>query len=218
MKLNYLGHAAFEIILDDGRKIVTDPYEAGSYNGALGFDPIEGSYDIAVVSHEHPDHRSEEVVSRAEKVFERAGVHEAEGVKVTMLPTYHDESEGNERGTNHISIIEADGVRVAHFGDLGHTVLIGDIPELEGVDVVLLPVGGHFTIDAWAAKKVVDEIGPKLVIPMHFKVEKLGFPIDTVDGFRELMENVEVPGTSELVLDEKALSGTKKVVILDPAN
>ncbi len=217
MKLRYLGHAAFELELSDGRRIVFDPYEAGAYDGALGFGPIEGEYDIAVVSHDHPDHRFEGVLSKAGAVWDAAGEGEFDGIGITSIPTFHDGSGGSERGRNLVTIVDADGVRVAHLGDLGHKVTKAELPELEGVDVMLVPVGGYFTIDAAAAKSLVEEFSPKIVVPMHYKNEKCGFPIAPVDDFTVLMGEFEEAGGSELDLEAGSKPGSTKVIILDPA-
>ena len=217
MKLRYLGHAAFELELADGRKVVFDPYESGAYDGALGYGPIEGPHDIAVVSHDHPDHRFEGVTSKAGSIWDAAGETEIGGVKITSIPTFHDETEGSERGTNLISIIEADGIRVAHLGDLGHPVTKADAPALEGVDVMIVPVGGYFTIDAAAAKAIVDEFAPKIVVPMHYKTGKCGFPIAPVEDFTMLMGEFTEAGGSELDLSADALPAGTKVMVLDPA-
>jgi L-ascorbate metabolism protein UlaG (beta-lactamase superfamily) len=217
MRLRYLGHAAFELELTDGRRIVFDPYEAGSYDGALAFGPIEGPHDIAVVSHDHPDHRFEGVISQAGTVWDRAGETEIDGVRITSIPTFHDEAEGSERGTNLISIVEADGVRVAHLGDLGHAITKADAPALVGVDVMIIPVGGYFTIDAATAKGIVEEFSPKIVVPMHYKSGKCGFPIAPVDDFTMLMGEFNEAGGSELDLTAGSLPDKQKVMILDPA-
>ncbi len=217
MRLKYLGHAAFELSLGDGRKIVFDPYEAGSYDGAVMFDPIEGRYDIAVVSHDHPDHASAVVIASADRVVDSAGETEIDGIKVASFPVFHDETKGSERGKTLISIVETEGIRIAHLGDLGHMITMEDLPALGGLDVAMIPVGGHFTIDAEVAAAIVDLFKPKIVIPMHFKTEKLGFPIDAVDGFISLMDNVEVTGGSELEISSETLSGSSKVVVLEPA-
>ena len=217
MKLRYLGHAAFELELTDGRKIVFDPYEAGSYDGALAFGPISGPHDIAVVSHDHPDHRFEAVVSQAATVWDRAGETEINGIRITSLPTFHDENEGSERGTNLVTIVEADGVRVAHLGDLGHVITKAEAPALEGVDVMIIPVGGHFTIDAAVAKAVVEEFSPKIVVPMHYKSGKCGFPIAPVEDFTMLMGEFNEAGSSELDLTVGALPDGLNVIVLDPA-
>ncbi|MBN2070624.1 MAG: MBL fold metallo-hydrolase [Candidatus Krumholzibacteriota bacterium] len=217
MILRYLGHSSFELRLGDGRKIIFDPYEAGSYDGAVGFDRITEKYDIAVVSHDHPDHASRRVIEDAGSLVDSAGRVDLGGVVIESFSVYHDESSGSERGVNLVSIIEADGLRIAHLGDLGHPISVPDLPALEGVDVILIPVGGYFTIDARAAAAIVREFEPKIAIPMHFKTEKLGFPIAGVDNFTDLMDNVEIAGKCEMEISVSMLSGPRKVVVLDPA-
>jgi len=217
MKLRYLGHSAFELELADGRKVVFDPYESGSYDGALGYGPIAGPHDIAVVSHGHPDHRFEGVISQAGTVVDEAGEIDVDGIRITSIPTFHDESQGSERGANLISIIEADGMRIAHLGDLGHPVTKADAPALEGIDVMIVPVGGYFTIGGAVAKAIVDEFSPKVVVPMHYKTDKCGFPIAPVDEFTMLMGDFDEAGGSELDLTVGSLPAGPKVIVLDPA-
>lgn len=108
-------------------------------------------------------------------------------------------------------------MRVAHLGDLGHALSDEDFSALRNIDVLLIPVGGHFTIDAATAAGLAGEIGPRIVIPMHFKTDKVDFPIASVDGFTELMENVEVAGSSEFTVTKSDLTKTTKVVVLEPA-
>ncbi|MDD3642941.1 MAG: MBL fold metallo-hydrolase, partial [Candidatus Krumholzibacteria bacterium] len=188
MLLRYLGHAAFELELQGGKRIVFDPYESGAYDGALGYGPIAGGYDIAVVSHDHPDHCCRQIAKKAKKIIQAPGTVDLDGVKVTSIETFHDGSKGKERGRNLVSIVEAEGMRIAHLGDLGHSVTAREIPALEGVDVMLVPVGGFFTIDAAAAKAIVEEFRPKVVVPMHYKTGTCGFPIAPVNGFTMLMD------------------------------
>ena len=217
MKIKYLGHAAFEMTLEDGKSIIFDPYESGAYNGALAYGPITGEFDLAVVSHDHADHRSGDVVAGAKAVVDSAGEFDFEGIRINSISTYHDETKGSERGSNLISIIEAEGIKIAHFGDLGHAVSAADVPGLKGVDVAFIPVGGHFTIDAQTAAEVIKTIEPKLVIPMHFKTGKVGFPIKPVEEFTKLVENVEKAGGSEITISKESLPESRKVVVLDPA-
>jgi L-ascorbate metabolism protein UlaG (beta-lactamase superfamily) len=217
MKLKYLGHAAFELTLGDGRSIVFDPYESGAYDGALGYGPIEGAHDIAIVSHAHPDHRFEGVISKAGTVVDKAGEVNLEGIRIKSYDTFHDESMGCERGENLVSIVEAEGIRLVHMGDLGHSISSTDLPELEGIDVMLLPVGGFFTIDAATARSIAGEFSPKIIVPMHFKTDKCGFPIAALEDFTSAMDDVEVPGGSEIELGPDTLPAGGKVVVLEPA-
>jgi len=218
MKIRYIGHACFELELSDGRKVIFDPYESGAYGGALAYAPITGDFDIVISSHDHADHRSADVISRAKDVVEKEGEFDLSGVKVKTIPTYHDESGGSERGKNSIAVVEADGLKVVHLGDLGHRLTEKELSELKGADIVLVPVGGHFTIDAQAAKDVVEAIGPRLVIPMHYKTPKVDFPIKPVEDFTSLFDGAEKAGSSEIEVSPDNLPEGMKVVVLDYSN
>jgi L-ascorbate metabolism protein UlaG (beta-lactamase superfamily) len=217
MEIKYLGHAAFELSLESGTHIVFDPYTAGAF-GTLDYEPIERDYDVAVVSHDHEDHSCREVLSRSKKVIGKSGKVTIEEITIESLKTYHDEAKGASRGGNLVSIVSAEGLRVVHLGDLGHPITAKDYPMLVGVDVLMIPVGGHFTIDAAAAANVVGELKPKIVIPMHYRTPQVDFPITPVENFTKLMDNVERAGASEIVLTKETLPGKMKVVVLDPAN
>ena len=218
MKIRYLGHAAFELTLESGTKVIFDPYTSGSFGGALACGPIKGEFDVAVVSHDHDDHACKGVLSRSKNVVNKAGTHKIAGIVVESVATFHDETKGSERGKNLVSVIEADGLRIAHLGDLGHSVTAKEYPLLERVDVMMIPVGGHFTIDATAAAQVVKALEPKIVIPMHYKTAKVDFPITPVENFTKLMDTVEQVGSSEIVVTKQSLPAKLKVVVLEAAN
>ena len=217
MKIRYLGHAAFELTLASGKKLIFDPYESGAYDGALAYGPISGEYDIAVVSHDHADHTCASVTSKAGTVIDTAGEFDVEGVKIRAFETFHDESGGSDRGKNLISIVETEGLRIAHLGDLGHDISAEAIPELVGIDVLIIPVGGYFTIDARAAASIVDTFGPRIVVPMHFKTDKVSFPISPVDEFIGMVDNVEKVGGSEISVSKDDLPESMKVFVLSPS-
>ena len=217
MKIKYLGHSAFELAVEGGTSIVFDPYTAGAF-GTLDYGPIDGQYDVAVVSHDHDDHTCRSIVSRAKKVVNKAGSAECGGVRFESVACFHDETKGSQRGKNLISVVEAEGLRVAHLGDLGHPISTKDCPVLAGVDILMIPVGGHFTIDASAAAKIAKELQPKIVIPMHYKTPKVDFPITPVENFTRLMDNVESTGTSEIEVTKETLPAKMKTIVLEPAN
>jgi L-ascorbate metabolism protein UlaG (beta-lactamase superfamily) len=215
MKLKWLGHSAFLITSSEGVTILTDPYKSGSYEGAVGYGEITDAADIVLVSHEHDDHNSTDSVPGNPVVIRGLGEHESRGIKFAGVGTYHDKSQGKERGKNTIFVFEVDGVRVCHLGDLGHTIDQETSSKIGKVDVLLVPVGGFFTIDAAEATAVTETLNPRVVIPMHFKTEKLGFPIAGVDGFLEGKQSVERRGSAEIELTE--VKGEKQIVVLDHA-
>jgi L-ascorbate metabolism protein UlaG (beta-lactamase superfamily) len=217
VKIRYLGHAAFELVLDRGMKVVFDPYKAGAF-GTMRYGAIKGPFDVAVVSHEHEDHRCQGVLSRSRHIVDAAGVATIEGMRIESIATFHDERRGGERGKNLVSIVEAEGLRIAHLGDLGHAITTKNYAMLTGIDVMMVPVGGHFTIDAATAAKIVKEFAPKIAIPMHYRTPKVDFPISSVEDFTKLMDDVERNGVSEIEVTKATLPAGTKTVVLEPAN
>lgn len=145
MKVQWLGHASFMITSDAGTKIITDPYTPG---GPLAYGEIKESADIVTVSHEHFDHNNVASVGGNPEVVRGAGAKEVKGIGFNGIATYHDDTGGSQRGNNTIFCFEVDGVRVCHLGDLGHQLGDKEIADIGRVDIVLVPVGGNFTINA----------------------------------------------------------------------
>jgi L-ascorbate metabolism protein UlaG (beta-lactamase superfamily) len=133
------------------------------------------------------------------------------------IATYHDPSKGSERGTNTIFTFSVDGIKVCHLGDLGHILSQKEIAEIGPVDILLIPVGGVFTIDSKEATQVGEQIKPKVLFPMHFKTEKCGFPIAPVDDFLKGKTNIKRPKTSEVSFDRTSLPSKMEVVVLEHA-
>jgi len=215
MKIKWLGHASFLLESKSGTKIITDPFEAGSYDGAVGYAPISESADIVTVSHDHADHNAVDSVGGTPEVVRGSEDRQIDGIPIRGVSTFHDESKGQDRGRNTIYLMEIDGIRVGHLGDLGHRLSDDEAAALGKIDVLLTPVGGYYTIGPDEAKEVAESLGAKVIIPMHFKTEALGFPIQPVDDFLRLMERVErVEGTSvEISADD--LPAEPKVVVLE---
>jgi len=211
MKISWLGHAAFLLETKKGTKIITDPYESGSYSGAVGYAPIGMEPDIVTVSHYHFDHGYTKDFSSA-KVLDKEGVFSLADVEVEGILSYHDKEKGAQRGKNIIFIIKAEDLKIIHFGDLGTLDL--DYAKLENPDVVLVPVGGTFTIDAKEATQLIETLKPKITIPMHFKTPKLGFNIGGVEEFLEGKKNVE-RGLDFIEISKDSLTHPPKVVVLN---
>ncbi len=217
MKVRWLGHASFLISTDDGKKILTDPYKPGSYDGAVGYGRIEDVVDIAAVSHDHDDHCGTEELAGNPRIVKEAGEQSVMGLPFTGIRTHHDTQGGAERGENTIFTFEVDGVRVCHLGDLGHVLSEADIAGIGRVDVLLVPVGGHFTIGPEEATRVVEQLKPRVVIPMHYKTEVLGFPIEGVDRFLEGKERVRRAEGSDIEITKESLPSETEIVVLQHA-
>ena len=212
MRIKYLGHACFMITSDTGIKILTDPYVTG---GILSYGEIEESADIVTISHNHGDHNNVAAVRGNPEVVR--GVTKIRGIEFKGTPTYHDDAGGKLRGNNTILCFEVDGVRVCHLGDLGHQLSDKQVAELGGIDILLIPVGGFYTIDAKVATEVCNQLKPKVIIPMHYKTDKCGYPIAGVDGFLQGKEGVSRLDASEMEFKPGELPVTTQIIVLKSA-
>ena len=215
MRIEWLGHSAFLITSKDGKRVITDPYKAGSYGGAVGYKPINTQADVVTVSHQHDDHNDTSAVLGTPEIIEGTGEKEIKGIRFKGVFSYHDTSKGKERGENTIYVIELDGLRICHLGDLGEELSEKQIGEIGDVDILLVPVGGFYTIDAKTASSIVDTLKPKVVIPMHYKTEAIGFPIAGVDEFIKGKENVKRIGRSEVDITRENLPAKTEIWVLE---
>lgn len=217
MKIEYLGHASFLLTTSAGTRIVTDPFDPSMYPDSLKYRPFHGSADIVTMSHEHRDHSAAGMVGGSPIIIKGDGKFKADEVEFLGVATFHDDERGAKRGKNTVLVISADGLRVAHLGDLGH-VLTGDqAAEIGAVDVALVPVGGFYTIDAAQAWKVVEQIDARVVIPMHFANDKCSFPIAGVGDFIADKPNVVRNGVSSIEIDPSNLPDHQTVIVLEPS-
>lgn len=198
MKLTWYGHACFLLETTEG-SAVFDPYAPGS---VPGLELPEIRADAVFCSHGHRDHAYEQAVALSGN---------NPGFRVTRIPCFHDEKDGALRGENTIHVIEAEGKRVAHLGDLGHVPDEAALAALRGLDVLMIPVGGYYTIDAKTADAVANAVGARLVVPMHFRGEGFGYDVlARVEDFLKLRGEVlrldgngfdpaEIPGKATVV-------------------
>lgn len=217
MKVKWLGHAAFLIASDDGKRIVTDPYEPGCFGGGIQYGEIKETADIVTVSHDHADHNWVSGLQGNPDVAKGSGEKDIQGLTFKGIPTYHDDTEGSQRGENTIFVFEVDGVKVCHLGDLGHSLSDEQVSEIGPVDLLIIPVGGFYTIDVSGASKVVEQLNPKIVIPMHYKTESCGFPIAEVNSFLKDKERVKKLETPEVEVTTDELPSEREIVVLQHA-
>ncbi len=209
MKIKYLAHASFLIASDSGTRIITDPYETSD---ALKHGKINESADIVTVSHEHGDHNNAAAVQGNPEVIRDSAT--VKGITFKAVSTSHDDKGGSERGKNTIFCFQVDGVKVCHMGDLGHLLTDNQVVEIGKVHVLLVPVGGHFTINARAATEVADQVRARIIIPMHFKTDKIGFPIDGLEDFLKNKTNVKQVGGSEAEFKVPELPASPQIMVL----
>lgn len=208
MKLQYLGHACVRLISEIGTTIICDPYDSN----LVGYVMPSFGCDLATISHGHADHNCIEALSNLPTIMACEGTVVLDDVSVTAFSTWHDDKQGALRGENLVFTFGIDALRVAHLGDLGE--VSQDVAnKLAGTNVLIIPVGGNYTIDAQQAKWYVDQIRPQIVVPIHYSQ---GGTIDIarVEQFTNLFNPADVQWASEWVnidlLDE---TGTKVVVI-----
>ena len=185
MKLTYIGHSTF-LLEAGGTTILIDPF-----NEKVGYPVPKVSPSAVLISHEHGDHNHLAMAQGQPRVIRgleagewRAVPEQIDGIAISAVPTYHDSTKGQERGRNTVFIVEVEGLRVVHLGDLGHGLDEASAGAVGRPDVLMIPVGGHYTIDATQAHAVVAHLRPGIVVPMHYKTEvNPGSPISTLDAF-----------------------------------
>lgn len=217
MIITYHGHSCFKL---KGKKgtVITDPYE-----DSVGFSSPNLSADIVTVSHDHYDHNNVKDVdgtARRKKPFviDHLGEYEVGGISVFGTKSFHDGESGTERGLNRIYVIVIDGIRVCHLGDLGHELDENMVKEIGDIDVLLLPVGGVYTINSKQAVAVAKALEPSFIVPMHYKTsahdqEKFGELQELSDFIKEFgVENVEE--IDKLKVERDRLPEEKELVII----
>lgn len=191
MKITWLGHSCFKVETK-GYAIVLDPYEDGSVPGC---GAVRETADEVLCSHEHFDHNFRKAVALKE--------HGSSPVKVEVISTFHDDKKGELRGGNKIHILDDGQVRIAHMGDLGCEPEPEQMARLRGLDGILIPVGGYYTIDAPLAKRLVELLKPRVTIPMHYRGEGFGFDVlGTVKDYTKLCSDVRIYEENVLELDK----------------
>lgn len=215
MKVKWLGHASFLISSDAGTKIITDPYPQGS---GLSYAPVKESVDIVTVSHDHFDHNCVSSLPGKPEVITGSGTKNVKGLQFNGIATYHDESQGKERGTNIVFCFSVDGIKLCHLGDLGHRLNKAQLDEIGAIDVLFIPIGGFYTIDSKMAGLVIDDLKPGVAMPMHCKTAKCNWPLNTIDDFLAGKNNVKTMGSSEIEFQAGELPQPTAIVILEPVS
>ncbi len=208
MEITWLGHSCFRIRSKEA-SIVTDPYD-----DSIGLKIGKVTADILTITHGHGDHNNRAAVGGEPKVVDGPGEYEIRGVLITGIRTSHDDGSG-KRGSNTVYLVEAEDLVVCHLGDLGHVPTPEQVEQMSNVDILMIPVGGNYTINAGQAAEVVSLIEPKIVIPMHFKIEGLKVELDTVDKFCREMGVKSPQPQPKLTVTKSALPGEQQIVLLE---
>jgi len=217
-KISYAGNSCFEISVSNGKdhsaEIVIDPFDEET-----GLKVPNFSADIVLSTHNHHDHNNIKAVKGEPFVIQGPGEYEVKGVFVQGIPAFHDDKEGQEKGQNTIYVIEAEDMRFCHLGDLGQKQLTDEqLEKIDGVDVLMVPVGGTYTIDSTLAQRIISQIEPKIVIPMHYALPKLKGEHDDVSKFLKTMGKPSITPIDKLTIKDSTLpkEGAMEIVVLQP--
>ena len=207
----HIGHAEFLIETESGVRIVTDPYDAG-----CGYPVRAITADLALVSHHHHDHDAVENLKGAPRIIDQPGEYTPEtGMRITAVRGFHDDAGGSKRGETLLFLAEAEGLRIVHLGDLGCPLSAEQIGILKNPDVLMVPVGGFYTIDAAQAKKTAEQLGARIILPMHYKTEyNQDWPITGPEEFLKQFDAADISrGAEALRVTRDDLECHPKVVV-----
>lgn len=218
--LEWYGHAFVRLTSPGGIRVAMDPF------GDIGYPMPEVEADIVTLSHEHGDHSNIKLI-RGSPVILRGLTQGGEDwrpisfahkdVAVTSVPVYHDAERGMRRGKNNMILVDLGGVRVAHLSDMGHVPTSAKFQALGRVDVLLIPVGGNFSIDSRQARQVVDRLVPPIAIPIHYKTAATArWPIEDERAFVEGHPRVKRVSGARLILTPEGLPRLSEIWVLEP--
>lgn len=217
-KIYWAGQSCFQISVSNSRDhsadIVIDPFDE-----KIGMKLPNLSADIVLVTHDHSDHNNVKGVKGSPFLVDGPGEYEVKGVFIQGIPAFHDNVEGKERGKNTIYVIEAEEMRFCHLGDLGQKQLTDEqLEKIDGVDVLMIPVGGNYTIDSSDAQKIISQIEPRIVIPMHYALSKTNSKLDDVAKFLKTMGKPSVVAQDKLIVKESTMpkEAAMEIVVLQP--
>ncbi len=218
MQIQYYGQSCFKITSKPGGRATDDiVFFFDPFGKDLGIRPPQGQADIVFVSHNHFDHNNTEALKGQPVIINVPGEYAVKGINVVGIDSFHDMEEGAKRGRSTIFILEAEDLKICHLGDLGSDLTGKQLEEIDGVDVLFIPVGGTFTIDGKKAAELIKKIEPAIVIPMHYKIEGLKPEIEDLQKFCAEMGNCPKEKTAKLNIKKKDLEGkSMEVVIMDP--
>ena len=215
-----MGHSSFKLKSKEGMVIIIDPFTVEK----VGLPFAKDVADVLIVSHDHDDHNQKEMITGPVKrdktfVIENEGEYEIGGVEINSSKTYHDKVEGVERGRNLLTTINMDGITVCHLGDLGHKLTESQVERIGDVDLLLIPVGGVFTVDPQEAVEIIKEIQPSLVVPMHYKVDGLTEMFAGLATLDQFKDKCKLPVMGEPVhkikIEESGLPEDTQILVMN---
>jgi len=213
MLIRYYGHSLFTMETENGTLVAFDPFDSH-----VGYPMPSLKPDAVLMSHGHSDHGYRDLFPKAETVIDAPGDYRLKnGVHVTGIPAFHDDAQGAQRGNNTLYKVQSDGLTVVHLGDLGHALDEAQLNAIGRADILFLPVGGHYTIDALLAKRVMEQISPKITIPMHYKTDvNADWPIAALDAFTRYFDSIP-KAMPILRVTKEDIGCAAKVIVMERA-
>lgn len=210
MDIHWYGQSCFRI-KGKSSTLVIDPFDPDYINQKL---PKDLSAEVVLVSHAHKDHNFPQAVSGDPVIVQGPGEYEVKGVAITGVPAFHDPNNGQDRGKNTVYHFIIDGLNIVHLGDLGHTLTEEQIQEIGVTDILMIPVGGNYTIDAKDASVVVSQLEPRITIPMHYSLPNLKVEIGPLEPFLKEMGVEDGTPQPKLSITKDKLPDEPQVVVL----
>ncbi|MGE5550875.1 MAG: MBL fold metallo-hydrolase [Bacteroidota bacterium] len=209
MKIRWFGHACFGLTASDETRILLDPFDE-----SVGYLPPRMDAAVVTVSHGHFDHSHTEGLPGNPRVLREPGEYMAGAVKIRTIRAFHDAAGGRARGTNLMFHFTDGDLRLLHAGDLGHALNAEQILACGRVDVLMIPVGGTYTVGAEDAWRVVEQLNPRVILPMHYRTDALAFPLATVDPFLEGRPYKHLPYAA-IELTEATLPKEREIIVMN---
>ena len=217
MIIKWFGHSCFQLTLKNGKSIVIDPYDKST-----GYELVDEKADIVLVSHDHHDHSYVQSIRGEYKLIREAGEYREDCVKITGVSMPHDDQQGARRGRVVVNTIEAEGIRVMHMSDIGCVPDEDFFKNAGRIDILMIPVGGYYTVDAQGALDIIDKMKPNITLPMHYLTS--ASKIDSIKGVHEFTTlarreyDISRLGGSSLEITADTLKKRQRIVVMDHAN
>jgi len=217
MNITWYGQSCFQINTSSPNNnkvnIIIDPFSP-----EIGLKPPSTEADILLITHNHPDHNNIKTIKGAPFIIDGPGEYEIKGIYIKGFYGYHDNLNGKEKGRITIYTIEAEGIKICHLSDLGQKELKEEqLEKIGDVDILMIPIGGEYTINANEAIKIMAQIEPKITIPMHYQIPKLKAKLESIDKFFKILGIKKIEPLPKLSIKKKDISEEEaKIIILTP--
>lgn len=215
MNIQYYGHSCFKIVTKPaGRGQVDVTIFIDPFDKAIGLRPPQGSADLVLVTHDHHDHNNVEAIKGDPYVVDIPGEYSIKGINIVGVNSFHDNKNGEERGRNTFYIIETEDLRICHLGDLGHDLDEKQLEIINGINILMIPIGGKYTIDGKKAVDIIKKIEPNIVIPMHYKMKGSTLDADDEKKFCNEIGNCPRERVSKINIKTKDMESKNMEVVL----